>query len=110
MIKFYYNHGNIVVDIVGIDDNRDYNPVYRTFVAVWLILGLAWVALTIGEVSENFKAKSQKVEDKIIEIDQQITGKVCGFLTINYQKHRAKKCEAMLTFHENLTSLLLHRY
>ncbi|KAJ8309319.1 hypothetical protein KUTeg_014193 [Tegillarca granosa] len=49
--------------VPGIDD-KDHHPLYRGFVVVWLLFGLAWVALTINDISDNFKTKTQKSEDE----------------------------------------------
>ncbi|KAJ8308908.1 hypothetical protein KUTeg_013782 [Tegillarca granosa] len=51
-------------DFVAGSGDTDYRVGYRFFIAVWLLIGLAWVAFILGETSEYYKESAEKNEKK----------------------------------------------
>ncbi|KAL5022352.1 hypothetical protein ScPMuIL_001507 [Solemya velum] len=50
--------------VIGQED-KSYRIPYKLVFAVWIVFGLAWVAVLIGEGSSYYKDQSEKVEQRV---------------------------------------------
>lgn len=53
-------------DCVGINYFGPHRPVYRILVAIWIFLGLAWLAGIVSSIQETFQNLAKEVEAKSI--------------------------------------------
>lgn len=54
----------IILMTVGINYFGPHRPVYRILVAIWIFLGLAWLAGIVSSIQETFQNLAKEVEAK----------------------------------------------